>query len=369
MKAFCVDVNPNILVWAREEAGYQAPEIAEYLNTDDATVSQWERDGKSVRYSDLSKLAKKYKRQVPVFFLKQTPQRVKKPNDYRNLNINSKGLHPDTLLAIRRTSRYLEFYKDLSDKSIIEEQYSWLDNVRDPAIATADYIRQILEVPISEQRKKKNQTFNFWRTKFEEKLGIFVFQFPIKDGDFDGFSYMDNGKPYAVTVNNKITEKRKVFTLFHELGHIIEGDAGLCLTIERNSSTFMGIESKCNTFAAQFLMPKSEVQKPSTFEEVGKFADSLGVSKEAYLIRTKSLGLISDGDFNQYMAILRQINAKIKKKPKSGFAIPRDVVSRSQRGDRFFDFVVDTYQANKVSPTIVRDLLDMKVVGLGRSQE
>lgn len=356
-------------MWAREEAGYETAEIAEYLKEDGDVVERWENDGRSVKYSDLIKLAKKYKRQTPVFFLRDTPPKVKKPNDYRNLSLNSKGLHPDTMLAIRRTSRYLEFYKTLSDEQFINNQYLWLATARDSHTTTVDYIRQILEVPISEQRKKKNQTFNFWRNRFEEKLGIFVFQFPIKDGEFDGFSYMDGGKPYAITTNNKISEKRKIFTLFHELGHIVEGHSGICLTVERNTATYMGIEAKCNTFAAQFLMPKNEMKKPVSFDDLGKLADALGVSREAYLIRTKSLGLISESDFNQYITILRQINAKIKKKPSKGFAIPRDVISRSQRGDKFFDFVVDTYQANRISPTVVRDLLDMKVVGLGRSPQ
>lgn len=366
MKAFSVDINPQVLTWARQEAGYDLPEIAEYLKADKATLEQWEADGLAVKYTDLTKLAKRYKRQIPVFFLKNTPSKTKKPKDYRNLSLSSKGLHSDTMLAIRRTSRYLNIYRELSNEEQIRTQYTWLDTVRNPNTPSAVYIREVLDVPISEQKKSKNHSFNFWRKCFEDKLGIFVFQFPIPNGEFDGFSYIDDGKPYAITVNNRITEKRKIFTLFHELGHIIDGHAGLCLTIDANHTAF-NIEAKCNTFAAQFLMPETEMSHPESFDELGKLADTLGVSREAYLIRCKALGMVSDPEFNQYITILRQINAKLKKPKKTGpLAIPRDVISRSQRGDKFFDFVVSAYDSNRMSPSTVRDLLDMKVVGLGR---
>lgn len=366
MKAFSVDINPKILAWARQEAGYTLPEIAEYLKSDEDVLEQWETDGLQVKYRDLTKLAKRYKRQIPVFFLENTPAKIKKPKDYRNLSLTSKGLHSDTMLAIRRTSRYLRVYRELSNEERIKEQYQWLDKVRNPNTLSTVFIREVLDIPISEQKKSKNQSFNFWRKRFEDKLGIFVFQFPIPNGEFDGFSYIDEGKPYAITINNRITEKRKIFTLFHELGHIINGHSGLCLTIDVNHTAY-SIEAQCNTFAAQFLMPETEMTKPNSFEQLGKLADSLGVSREAYLIRCKSLNLVSEPEFNQYITILRQINAKLKKDKRSTpMAIPRDVISRSQRGDKFFDFVVSAYESNRITPSAVRDLLDMKVVGLGR---
>ena len=56
---------------------------------------------------------------------------------------------------------------------------------------------------------------------------------------------------------------------------------------------------------------------------------------------------------------------KQKNKDKDGF-VPRDVVSKSYRGEKFFDFVLEAYDANRISPAVVRDVLDLKLVGLGR---
>lgn len=366
MSALTVDVNPNILAWARKELGFELSEVADKLKKETTILEAWEADGRDVRYSDLTKIAKLYKRQIPVFFLKDTPSEVKKPKDYRNLSLKSKGLHQDTMLAIRRTSRYLELYRESTPVSQIDEQYKWLDEVKSSIQKPELILRDILDVPISEQKKNKNKKLSFWRNRIEDKLNIFVFQFPIENGEFDGFSYIEDGRPFAITLNSKITEKRKIFTLFHELGHILEGQAGICVTHGTDMSH--QVEARCNKFAANFLMPASEVARPDTFDELRAHADELGVSMEAYLIRTQTLKLISDADFKTYKAMIHAINAKFKNEPKTkkdGFAPPQ-VLSKSQRGDKFFDFVINAYSNNVLSASAVRDILNVKVAGLGK---
>ena len=79
MKAFTVDVNPKLLVWARDELGIKPAEVAEYLKTDEETIN-----GRAIKYTDLKRLASYYKRQVPVFFLPQAPKSITKPKDFRN---------------------------------------------------------------------------------------------------------------------------------------------------------------------------------------------------------------------------------------------------------------------------------------------
>src|ERR1039457_2694344 len=106
MKALTVDVNPEILVWARVELGVDVKEIANHLKLDESTIEDWENHGREIQYSHVRKIAAYYKRQIPVFFLKDVPKRVTKPKDFRNLSLKSKGLHRDTFIAIRRTNRY-----------------------------------------------------------------------------------------------------------------------------------------------------------------------------------------------------------------------------------------------------------------------
>jgi Zn-dependent peptidase ImmA (M78 family) len=370
MKAFTVDVNPKVLVWARNEAGVSdLNEVANYLKRDVGILESWEQDGKEVRYTDLRKLATYYKRQLPVFFLPEVPKKVKNPKDYRNLNLRSEGLHRDTRLAIRRANRYLDFYKKNTSEGLIEAQYKWLRVVQSTQGDTATQLRKLLKVSISKQREIRTDNFKFWREKVEEILGIFVFQFPIKNDEFDGFSYVANGKPYAITLNSQIADNRKVFTIFHEVAHIIEGQTGICLTGDGARVPY-GLEAKCNQFAAEFLMPEKEVIPPISYRELRANADGLGVSAEAYLIRCKNLGLLDEKG-----SLYRELEAEIQRKKKeykkttSKGGPPPLVLSKSQRGEKFFDFVVSVYDAQKISSSVVRDILDVKVVGLSRQDK
>jgi Zn-dependent peptidase ImmA (M78 family) len=369
MVAFTITVNPSMMKWAREEAGYSIDDAAMHLKTPTEIIAQWETDGLEVKYTSLNKLAKFYKRQVAVFFLQQIPKKVKKPNDYRNLSKSDKAVSAPVMLAIRRTSRYLETYREFTDQVYIESQYEWLNEFKNGEAPSSERLRKLLDITEDEQKLKKNQKFSFWRKRVEDKLGIFVFQFPIPNREFDGFSYVEDGKPYAITINSQVAEKRKVFTIFHELGHIISGDSGICFTTETGAP--FSIEAKCNRLAAEFLMPQKLVEVVDTFEELADVAESLGVSKHAYLIRLKELRMISDLDYRKYMSLVRELNNKISavSSPKEGFAIPPAVLSKSYRGDKFFDFVVTNYDNQKFSPTVVRDLLDMRVVGLSRSKK
>jgi len=364
MKAFTVDVNPSLLVWARTELGIKAVDVAEYLKTEESTINDWEKHGQGIRYTDLKRLATFYKRQVPVFFLPETPKPINKPKDFRNLSLKDKGLHRDTLLAVRRTSRYLGVYKELVNEAEISKQYLWLDELRNSSADTASTLRELLDAPVNNQREYASENFKFWRQKIEEKLNIFVFQFPIPNHEFDGFSYIENGKPYAITLNSHISNNRKVFTLFHELGHIIHGESGICLT--KQGEGLSSDETRCNQFAAEFLMPEPEVIPPISFDELKSNAKSLGVSAEAYLIRCASLNLIDDEKYRELMAIIRRQNHKNKEKSTGG--PPQLLVIKSQRGDKFFDFILSAYHGHDISASTVRDVLNLKVAGLSRQE-
>ncbi|HEY4963564.1 MAG TPA: ImmA/IrrE family metallo-endopeptidase [Candidatus Saccharimonadales bacterium] len=361
---FKVDVNPKILIWARNELGFDVSDTANHLNTDEAVVQAWESSGKDLKYTDLRRIAKFYKRQVPTFFLNDVPSKVKKPNDYRNLNSTQKGLHRDTLLAIRRTSRYLALYRDAVNNKQIEEQYQWLKDIRLTKENQSLYLRDLLGTSVIQQRRIRNNNFMYWRHKVEEKLGIFVFQFPIENEEFDGFSYIETGKPFAITLNSKISDNRKVFTIFHELAHIIGGESGICFT-DNGARTPYGNEAKCNHFAAEFLMPKDEVIPPISYEELKTNAASLGVSAEAFLIRCHNLDLIEDSLYKELMAIIQAKKREYKKRDSTGGPAPI-LTSKSQRGNKFFDFVITEYDSQRLSPSVVRDVLGLKVAGLSR---
>lgn len=132
-----------------------------------------------------------------------------------------------------------------------------------------------------------------------EKNGVIIhfFDFDFISGEnrkFDGVSTYVNGVP-LILINNKIPNSRKVFTIAHEIAHLIF-HFDFIISEERNK------EKEADSFAAAFLAPKLEVQ--SIFKRLNK--DKLFILKRtwkmsaaAILYRTKDIGNITQDWYNK----------------------------------------------------------------------
>ena len=111
-----IQIKPQILQWAREEAGYKPDEIAAKLHIPLERYSNWEINGNEIPLGILKNIANYYKRQLAVFLLPAPPPKLMKPKDFRNLSLSHAGLSPDTLLAMRRAHKYLELVSGVDNQ-------------------------------------------------------------------------------------------------------------------------------------------------------------------------------------------------------------------------------------------------------------
>ncbi len=65
------EVNPTLLVWAREESGYPAETVAKRLGVKLDRLEAWERGERKPTVRQTQELAKYYHRPFGVFFLPQ----------------------------------------------------------------------------------------------------------------------------------------------------------------------------------------------------------------------------------------------------------------------------------------------------------
>lgn len=366
MNAPTLKVNPSILSWARTERGYNLNQAAEKLGKDIDKVREWENSGENISFPELKKIAKTYKRQLSVFFLEETPKETKLPKDRRNLKVQEHNLSVGTMLAVRRTNRYLKLVRELSDKEEVEQQYTWLAKVNrsNNLSGVAPAVRNWLGVSVNDQRKlyDSHQALRLWRERIESKLGIYTFQFPIPDNELDGFSYIEEGVPYAITLNSKNTNNRKIFTLFHELGHILEGSSGICLTMPANAPNVA--ERRCDSFAAEVLLPKEYIKKPYDFDELKILAKEMKVSAEVYARRAYDQKIINKEKRDSFIRQIRQ--AKLPTSGHDDMRIPPLVLSKSQRGESFFNLIIDAYDRGKINGSDVADILRVRPTRIDR---
>lgn len=360
MTRISLNINPKILKWAREEAGYSDYEIASKLSIDTNRYKQWEKTGLGIPFGQLKKLANCFKRQLAFFFLKEVPSKAIKPKDFRNISPSDSKLSKDVHLIIRRVNNLQKVAGEFKGIAFWDQKYEWLKYIHETKndnVTISRIIRDFLKISLDDQLNWKNdlEAYKNWRNAIEDKLGIIVFQFSMPLEELQGFCLIES-KPFVIVTNSKQNYFGRIFTLFHELGHIIRHQSGLCLieNVELNQKE----EWACNSLAGEILVPSNEIIKTKKLGDISSYSKLFKVSREVYLRKLKQDHLISDAVF---FDLLNQIKSTYKKKEKKkGFVLP-EVQSRASRGETFYNIIIDAINSNQITLSDASNILGLRV--------
>src|SRR5262245_28577141 len=109
--------NPELLVWARETAGFSAGLAADRLKIPADRLEAWERGEARRSLVQLRKSGRLYRRPLAAFYLPRPPAAEAPVHDFRRIHGQAVGRSsPDLLLAIRRCRERREIALDLYDQ-------------------------------------------------------------------------------------------------------------------------------------------------------------------------------------------------------------------------------------------------------------
>lgn len=260
MAEYIQGINPDIVRWARERSGYTLQEVAKSLNRDVETISNWESGAAAPTYVQLETLADKYRRPVAMFFFPEPPQ---EPDFMGQLALRSseiEQLDPSIRILLRQArARQLSLMKlnmgtNPAAMQIFRDLHAPLDNSpTELAGQTRTYLGISIETQASWSSTK--EALENWREIIEAK-GIFVFKEAFRDDSVDGFCLIHEQFP-VIYLNNSSRFVRQIFSLFHELAHLLLGENGITRGINPVGEQ---IEVFCNQFAADFLVPSVDLE-------------------------------------------------------------------------------------------------------------
>ena len=151
--------NPELLVWARETAGFSVGVAAERLKIPADRLEAWEQGEARPSVPQLRKIAQLYRRPLAAFYLPRRPAAEEPIHDFRRIHGHTVGRSsPDLLLAIRRCRERREIALDLYDQ--LDAEPTSLDltvSLRDDPEAVAGRIRTLLDIQFEEQRSWQEQ--------------------------------------------------------------------------------------------------------------------------------------------------------------------------------------------------------------------
>ena len=252
-----IEINHRLLIWARESIAMSKNQASERTGISGSRLSQLEGGNKKPTLDELKELAKVYKRTLATLLLSEPPKEKPLPKDRRSVNSKDIGkFHEKTIIAVRKTRALAQSYVELRQELGIQIpnfkiSASLKNNPKDVAKKVSDVLH------ISEVREISN--INLALDSYIEKvesLGIAVFQLTLTKDNLRGLSIVDDVVPIIGIKRGQEPAHSKTFTLFHELGHVILNQGGLC-DLSLNSD--IEIEKWCNSFAAGILIPKEDL--------------------------------------------------------------------------------------------------------------
>ena len=370
-------VNPKIIQWARERARYSLESVAVKFKKDVSVIEKWESGEDFPTYSQLEKLAEIYKRPLALFFFPEPPLEAEEKQEFRTLpDFEIENLAADTIYALRQAKAMQLSLQEInnginpSTKKIFQDiSVSSSDDLR----ILAEQIRNYLNVTLEEQLTWNDQetALKKWRSAVEE-AGIFIFKRSFKQREISGFCLIDIEFP-IIYINNSTEKSRQIFTIFHELAHILLQTNGITKSDDRYINSLQGanksIEIFCNKFAAEFLLPNhvfSEIIRETVVNDndkiISKISSDYKVSREVVLRKLLDNNLISQKEYTLKVRewYSEQVGKSQDKNKKSGGNPYAN--QATYLGENYLKLVFNKYYQGQYDIERVADYLNIKKV-------
>ncbi|MDE2635644.1 MAG: XRE family transcriptional regulator [Chloroflexota bacterium] len=365
MAADKMPITPEVVTWARERLGYSIAELA--LKSSFGHIAEWESGRLKPTYRELEKLADKLKVPVAVFFFPEPPDFPPIEETFRTLGSEQfNEIPPKIRHLLYKAQGFQVGLSELNDgrnpvaRKIVREMHLQVD---EPIHAAAASVRDFLAVTADEQFAWKSDriALDAWRQAFYG-VGIYVFKDAFRDENFCGFSLYDDEFP-IIYVNNSNTITRQIFTLFHELAHLIFHTSGVDKygafrnALPRDKQR---VERSCNQLAAAILVPVREFEHEwKRSHDLKADAEALSkrfrVSREVIYHRFLDMKLVTQAEYNESA---REWSKQRSKKKGGGGDYYRTQIS--YLGDEYVSLAFRRFYQNRIDEEELADYLNVK---------
>jgi len=376
-------INPPLMRWARERAGYDVESAAEKLGRKWTELEAWEDGSTYPSLPQARKAARLYRRPLAVFYLPEVPKDFQPPFvDYRRLPHDVPAeFSPELRLLLMLAEERQEWARE----EIVDEgrgPLEWVDSetTRASAQALGRKIRSWLGVTMDRQRRPRqvSEALNNW-VEWAEERGVFVFQsggpnLNVMPEEARGLALVDEYSPF-IMINAKDSYSGRIFTLVHELVHLWLGASGVSnnVPIDTPQDASQKLEVYCNRATAEALIPARWLRKewpsasgPDEAQRVERLARSIHVSRESMARRACDLSFITR---DKYLELRAQYIEEWKNRPKpKGGLSPVLMVSR-RASETLTRMVLTAYRGGEVTGRDVSTLLNVKLNHIGSVAE
>lgn len=358
-------VTPAVVQWARERSGYSIEDAQRYFKK----IVAWEAGDAWPTYAQIEDMADRFKVPVAVFFFPMPPEVPPIEKSFRTLTAEDFAAIPRRVRFFLRQGQAMQLnLAELNDGKNPSQRLITRDLMVTPNSSIdeiANKVRAYLGVTVDEQASWKNveEALEKWREIFVTKAGIYVFKEAFRAPSYFGFCLYDTEFP-VIYINNSSTKSRQIFTLFHELGHLLFHTSGVDLLddpfLKHLDDAEQKIEIICNGLAARVLVPDDLLDKMLKGIKIGRLAanqlaNHFNVSREVIYRKFLDRGLVSA---DEYVAAAKEWAAQIKRpKDDSGNYYNSQ---HAYLGQRYIDLAFTRYYQHRFDRRQLAEYLNMK---------
>ena len=317
-----LNINPLVLKWLRGEFQLSEAEMAKKMRIKKVErYALMESGSVSPSLNQLRSLSRSLKVPLMMFYLKRIPDGGSFPVDYRRRS--DAAFSPKSVTAIRRGHLIQDLMSTFSDW-----QETRLQIFKDLEPSEASKVMRDACSYSPKKRISRDTLFSTLRETIES-FGIVTLTLSFKKEEMRGFSLI--GEPSVIAVSGSDAKSSQIFTLLHELFHVISNQDGVCQPL---SSGLKPIEGRCNQFAASFLMTPEELKESLCVNggrddnNLRRIADQYKTSREVVLIEMIEIGLATWNDYESKSTIWQR---EYKKQAEEAFYPQADPIRRIWR--------------------------------------
>lgn len=366
-------MNPNVLKWVRERSGVTIDNVANLFSKDPEIIKKWEAGTDIPTYGQLEKMANLYKRPIALFFFPEPPEEIEFTKSFRTLPQNEiEILSSNTRFLLRQAkAMQLSLYELMGEKNTISKLIFRKININenDDIKKSAKLIRENLGITLNDQIdwRDKREALKNWREAVQG-AGIFVFKDSFKQKEISGFCLLDDEFP-IIYLNNSTSDTRQIFTIFHELAHILLGINGITKNddsyIQNLTSRYKKIEIFCNALSAEFLVPSDDFASFISYDFyddkiVNKLSTRYKVRQEVILRKALEFNCI---DQNFYNKKANEFSKYFKKNTK-GEGGNYYLNKITYLGNKFINLAFSRFYQGNITKEQLADYLNVKVANI-----
>jgi Zn-dependent peptidase ImmA (M78 family)/DNA-binding XRE family transcriptional regulator len=313
----------------REAVGLQAQELAAEVGLDPTALSKIENGRRAVKSAELARIADAL-RLSPLALLEDDSLLARLPMAARRAGRSiTEGGAFERLLSLTElhvvlSESGIHSSSDFGGKPDVSD-LAWLD----AAAKMAEYALTKVGVE-AEGDQRLGAVADAIEDRF--KVDVLIERF---DGDaLSGAALTDPQFP-LVFVNADFSRPRSLFTLAHELGHLLLGHVDENIALDRELAGSTDIERMANAFAAMYLMPEDRIRQ--CIDNFGRFTPTIvhmayvfGVSFETVVYRLHNLQMINADGRDRLMRFnWQQQLARLAVDPASS-GLSRSIIGKMQ---------------------------------------